>query len=1222
MIGKLAFLCASLTLATHAQAANLQTFVEQRTGSDQRVLGYPVPLPIESQTAVAGFRSHASLFARHQALMLESADMEGQMVGSSIAGRPIWAYRIGDADHLTTDGEVEGSLLLNGTIHAREWQSPEVATAIMEALIAGAGEPGLERFLLDNTQLVVLPVSNIDGFLQTQRYPTQVLSGDDPTRGEWPRDGRMRRKNMRGVDELLTTQPDHLFGIDLNRNHVPFWASNSSSSNNPRTLTYHGTQAGSEPESQAIFAAAAYADNTRLRFFADLHSFSRVLFSVHTGNIARDNFSGQLAGLFGLVESAYSPPGSNRPLYEDSPNLAGTGIGTTSEYFAYTYDIPTWTLEIEPGERGSSEYGFSGGSHDGFILPASQIDRVRTSLSKAQLLLNYRMAGPAYVRELRLTDTANGQLAYAAHWLKQGAVRRLAVARSSAVIPGHRYRLWLNFSKPMRLRENGEIAQIPQRPELAIDLFPRISLVNGDRRLALATASGRWLDQPGPAEFGYQRYRDDVFVMEFEVPSDWSGDARFELSTTDITGDMLDADPASIVDFIGGNWSAYQRSSLSPDSRHQIEIGQMDAHAIKIETPSSQVQEGDDLVLSFSRADSSLSANFQVTLMSDTLEPGDLREVPARVIFDAGQSAATLRIGTTEDLIVELPKSFSLQFGSASAGLKLDDRELFVHLVDNDRSDKGNWRVSESDALLNNGAAAASVRAAVVAANAVNIPVEIRLPKAATIDFDTPYQGNAIAPVRGKISIDGNGGRWRIGLPGRFFDVAAGGDLSVGHLSLERLGMWSDAGDGGLIRNQGRLHLQQTRLINGHGRDGGAIFSDGLALIERSVFVGGRATRGAQIFARGELHLKSSNLVGAQSGAATIHSEGNTVIEQMSLAESSATPALRRAHGNFSVRGSLISSDVVCDANHGVTSLGHNLTRDISCAFAASGDRQGVTDSYALDTQSLVRPMSAAQDLGPADCANTDLELRARPQGAAAARCDIGAIELGVRPQRGLWFDPARNGSGFAVEVIGNLLFIVWYTFDTNGDAIAYTAQNPLTGSTWEAPLIAFSRTGGEISSRRVGSLQWLFRDDTHADAQFEFDGVGRGSLALNYLNFAQGPAQFPVGGAWAAAAFPFQGFSIAAEGDTLAVVSYFYAADGTLRWALGTGPAADASTVSMRGFVGSCPTCNYIRPTSTLAGSIQLAFRNRNLATLAAAIEWRGRAAWSTRPTALQAFR
>jgi hypothetical protein len=58
------------------------------------------------------------------------------------------------------------------------------------------------------------------------------------------------------VDEDLFTKPDHLMGVDLNRNNAPYWATSTRSSPEPSSIVHHGASPHSEPETQALAAAA------------------------------------------------------------------------------------------------------------------------------------------------------------------------------------------------------------------------------------------------------------------------------------------------------------------------------------------------------------------------------------------------------------------------------------------------------------------------------------------------------------------------------------------------------------------------------------------------------------------------------------------------------------------------------------------------------------------------------------------------------------------------------------------------------------------------------------------------------------------------------------------------------------------------------------------------------------------------------------------------------
>ncbi len=95
-------------------------YTESDNTGNNIAIGYPVPAPISSLTPVDGFRDYASLFARHQSLMILHDEVAGQVVGQTVSGRDIWAYVLGDMNSPTSEGFAEPAVLVNGGIHARE----------------------------------------------------------------------------------------------------------------------------------------------------------------------------------------------------------------------------------------------------------------------------------------------------------------------------------------------------------------------------------------------------------------------------------------------------------------------------------------------------------------------------------------------------------------------------------------------------------------------------------------------------------------------------------------------------------------------------------------------------------------------------------------------------------------------------------------------------------------------------------------------------------------------------------------------------------------------------------------------------------------------------------------------------------------------------------------------------------------------------------------------
>ena len=552
---------AALAGALPSASALEKRYTELPEGGNTVALGYPVPLPVDSLTPVAGFRSYNSLHARHQQLASNSLNVHAATIGNTYHGRPIWAYRLSDVDQHAAEGFVaEGGMLQNGGIHAREWQSPEVVTSIFETLIGNETDQGLHQYLLENAEIVLIPVFNIDGFLQTQRFPDRFMAttfSEDP--GDWPRDGRMRRKNMRDVDEQLATESDNLFGVDLNRNNNPWWASSNRSSGNVRSLVYHGAGPASEPETQALqnavnlFAETTPAGN-QLRFYIDTHSFSKLYYLARNGNSRRDDIAVTLG------QQMAAATGNN---YIVSPDPVNSGIGTTDEYFAYTHNVPAYTLEIEPANS-SMEYGGLGVSHDGFILPASQIARVRTELTRASLLGYYKQSGApvllaAEVREV-LTDSLLADLQWTA---TSSSERRKTRTDSTAWQPGQRYQLTLDFNKPMRVRNNLDAIVNYQGQNVA--LAPSLQLVAQHRdgstlSTTLSADNSGWCQVPA-----CRRYDSDRYQIEFDWPSNWIPNdlvnVRLGVTVTDFAGNGLDSDPATVVFWQQGSWQGYESSA-------------------------------------------------------------------------------------------------------------------------------------------------------------------------------------------------------------------------------------------------------------------------------------------------------------------------------------------------------------------------------------------------------------------------------------------------------------------------------------------------------------------------------------------------------------------------------------------------------------------------------------------------------------------------------------
>jgi hypothetical protein len=531
------------------------TYTESDNDGANIALGFAPPRPVDSLTPVDGFRSYATLHARHQALMNAHDEVAGQIVGATVDNRSsIWAYVVGDADALTADGVTEGAVMVNGGIHAREWQTPEAVTALLETLAERKGNRGLEQYLVENLTTVIVPVNNIDGFIETQTYPDRATA-----HREQPRAGRMRRKNLRNpntqgaIDADLTTVADNFWGVDLNRNSAQGYGQANRSSSSVTSLIYRGTSPATEPEILALQQAATLGPAARLRFYSDTHSFGQVHFAPVTGNARRDAITQAL--------SARMRAASERN-YQYAPDPQGSlGIGSTADHFAFTYQIPAWTFELEP-VNGAQDYGgLATHGHSGFILPDREVARMRTDVVRMYLLGFYRQSGPPAVIAARISDVQNNEVVYDAGWnASSPTARTQVVAVNRALLPGRAYRLWVAFNKPMRVRDaNGAVT--PYRGQTAGAALGEVSLHSSLLATPLQLTGGGWLNQPGGAPSGYLRYADDAYALEFTVPANLApsgaAGAALRFAVRDLADMAVDGNPATPADWSSGHWSGY-----------------------------------------------------------------------------------------------------------------------------------------------------------------------------------------------------------------------------------------------------------------------------------------------------------------------------------------------------------------------------------------------------------------------------------------------------------------------------------------------------------------------------------------------------------------------------------------------------------------------------------------------------------------------------------------
>ncbi len=176
---------------------------------------------------------------------------EKYSIGQSIEGRPIYAFKVSDFPDQDDDSL---RTLITSLIHAREAQGMMSMIYFIRYLIQSYENDPLIRYLVNNREILFIPVVNPDGY--QQNITTNPYGG-----GMW-------RKNRRAENLQV-------YGVDLNRNFAYCWGyDNNGSSGNRNWDTYRGASPFSEPESQAIRELCIqYPFQTALNY----HTYSNLL---------------------------------------------------------------------------------------------------------------------------------------------------------------------------------------------------------------------------------------------------------------------------------------------------------------------------------------------------------------------------------------------------------------------------------------------------------------------------------------------------------------------------------------------------------------------------------------------------------------------------------------------------------------------------------------------------------------------------------------------------------------------------------------------------------------------------------------------------------------------------------------------------------------------------------------------------------------------------------
>lgn len=183
-----------------------------------------------------------------------------------------------------------------------------------------------------------------------------------------------------------------------------------------------------------------------------------------------------------------------------------------------------------------------------------------------------------------------------------------------------------------------------------------------------------------------------------------------------------------------------------------------------------------------------------------------------------------------------------------------------------------------------------------------------------------------------------------------------------------------------------------------------------------------------------------------------------------------------------------------------------------------------------------------------------------------------------IRPNAGLWFNPETTGRGLDVQIFGNRLSVIWYTFDDQGLPTWYFSSGELDGFTYQSTFDRVSLSAeGDVIIEPVGTVQIAFTDERVASFSWSV-GDAQGQEPIQWLAFDDDVAAPDATGLWGRADGPGWGLSVVSQGVQSVAVAYVFDDAGMPRWVisdptnLGTGTRFPVNQVVAPHL---CPTCS-----------------------------------------------
>ncbi len=262
-------------------------------------------------------------------------------------GREIMGVEIATDVERTDDGRP--TYFLMGMHHAREWPSAESAMEFAHLLVDGADSDPRIQGLLDRERVVVVPIINVDGFVESREGGALGIPDPADTIGEPTLETvegvallggsfAYRRKNCDGAIPSGSVPCTLQWGVDPNRNYGNGWGGPGAGTD-PITQSYRGTGPFSEPETRAVWE---FSRERQVTMMITLHNVAALVLrppGLHEAGKAPDEDALKSLG-DAMADAAGYTSQYGFELYDTS--------GTTDDYTYAAQGGYAYTIEIGP----------------------------------------------------------------------------------------------------------------------------------------------------------------------------------------------------------------------------------------------------------------------------------------------------------------------------------------------------------------------------------------------------------------------------------------------------------------------------------------------------------------------------------------------------------------------------------------------------------------------------------------------------------------------------------------------------------------------------------------------------------------------------------------------------------------------------------------------------------------------------------------------------------